>query len=530
MSVEEIQSTLLKNHNASSITQARKESQLSQIMPSAVWQGLVLDLLLGNIEQETVWGWAAPETLLLLDMWHQLDEQTMFLLVYQSPAAALQQAFTHQEDINPDECLDNWAAYHGAMLAFYLRHPERCVLANTQQLLSQPEALLKAMPGISAQQAGVPAIPSAKSEPLANALAALGSEAEKQHESLKAAPLEDFLSNQMASHHPAQTVYEELQSSALLPAENTQAVTEQDAWQYFGVHQLALGSIVNFFQQTLDDEKTQKNALEKENSELKESVTKASGDNTQQLEEKSLLIQQLHMVQEELEDSITQKNALEKENSELKESVANAAGANAKQLEENNQLIQQLHMLQEKLEKGKTQKSALEKENSELKESVANAAGANTQQLEEENSLLLQQLHLVQEELEKLYTSGKASQASYSPSNSYYGADERIKHQLSYRLGAVVVNSHNITDFIFLPFALKRAHSAYKKDMKARKGEQLPPIAHYADAHKADQVKQHLSYRLGQVIMANAGSPIGWFRLPFALSREAKAFRRERQR
>ncbi|NOG31619.1 hypothetical protein HLB35_07280 [Halomonas sp. TBZ9] len=432
MRVEEIQSTLLKNHNAPSITQARKEGQLSQVMPSTVWQGLALDFLLGNIEQETVWGWAAPETLLLLDMWHQLDEQTMFLLVYQSPTAALQQALTQQKDINPEECLDNWAAYHGAMLAFYLRHSERCVLANTQQLLSQPAALLKAMPGISAQQAGVPATPSAKSEPLANALAALGQEAEKQYESLKAAPLEDFLSNQVASHHPAQTVYEELQSSALLPAENIQAVTDQDAWQYFGEHQLALSSIINLFQQTLDEEKTQKNALEKENS--------------------------------------------------------------------------------------------------ELKESVANAAGANTQQLEEENSLLLQQLQLVQEELEKLYTSGKASQASHSPSKSYYGADDRIKRQLTYRLGAVVVNSHSITDFIFLPFALKRAHSAYKKDMKARKGEQLPPIAHYADADKADQVKQHLSYRLGQAIMANAGSPIGWFRLPFALSREAKAFRRERQR
>ena len=92
-----------------------------------------------------------------------------------------------------------------------------------------------------------------------------------------------------------------------------------------------------------------------------------------------------------------------------------------------------------------------------------------------------------------------------------------------------MVNSHSLKDFICLPLALKREYAAYQKDIKARKNEKLPPISQYADAHKAEQVKRHLSYRLGQVIMDNAGSPLGWLKLPMALSQETKAFRKERQ-
>lgn len=136
----------------------------------------------------------------------------------------------------------------------------------------------------------------------------------------------------------------------------------------------------------------------------------------------------------------------------------------------------------------------------------------------------------MQEALESLHQGAAVAQPSLSRPREapHYGADERIKRQLTYRLGAVVVRSNSLKEYLMLPLALKREHKAYLQDKQARQGENLTPVERYADAYKAEQVKQHLSYRLGRIIMANGGSPIGWIKLPFALASEARAFRKER--
>lgn len=431
MSVHDIQASLFKVHNAKDIEHAQTESELGQLEPSSVWQGLALDLLLGNIEQEGVWGWASPNTLPLLEMWHQVDEQTAFLLVYQHPAVALQKALDRQDNVNPDVVLNNWAAYHGALLAFYLRYPGRSLLVNTQQLFSQPQVVLNALPGLSANQAESETV-ALKPSQLATTLKTLNSSVQAEYVNLEAEPLARFLSELVVEKHPALSLFEELQASATQPGQVMSTLAGGEAWQQFKQQRAALLNTLTNLQQALD-----------------------------------------------------------------KESAKHAA---------------------------------LKRENDELKNAPSRASAANTSELQQENGMLLEQLHLVQEELEKLHSQGVAKVATGSVGGPYYGADQRIKRQLTYRLGAVVVNSHSVKDFICLPLALKREYTAYQKDMKARKGEKLPPISQYADAHKAEQVKRHLSYRLGQVIMDNAGSPLGWVNLPIALSRETKAFRQERQR
>lgn len=433
MSVHDIEASLFKAHNAVNIEQAQTEAQLSQLTPSVVWQGLALDFLLGNMQQKGIWGWASSNTLPLLNMWHEVDDQTAFLLVYQHPAIALQNALDRKEEISPTEVLNNWAAYHGALLAFYLRHPERSFLVHTQQLLSQPQEVIKALPGLSAKPAeGV--VTATKASPLTVVLNSLEGGEQTEIAYLEAEPLERFLSEQVVEKHPALSLFEELQASATQPGEINGGIASGDAWKHFRQQRVALLNTLTKLQQ----------ALEKE---------------------------------------ISNNAALKRENEELKKAPPTPA-----------------------------------------------VAAANTTELKQENSMLLEQLHVVQEELEKLYSRVGTKAAAISASGPYYGAEQRIKRQLTYRLGAVLVNSHSIKDFICLPWALQREYANYQKDVKARKSEKLPPISQYADAHKAEQVKGHLSYRLGQVIMDNADSLIGWVKLPMALSRETKAFRKERQR
>jgi regulator of replication initiation timing len=433
MSVHDIEASLFKAHNAVNIEQVQTEAELSQLTPSSVWQGLALDFLLGNMQQEGIWGWASSNTLPLLNMWHEVDDQTAFLLVYQHPAIALQNALDRKEEISPSEVLNNWAAYHGALLAFYLRHPERSFLVHTQQLLSKPQEVLKALPGLLAKPTEDD-VAAAKASPLTAVLSSLEGCGQAEAAYIEAEPLARLLSKQMVEKHPALSLFEELQSSATQPDEIDGEIDSRDAWQHFRQQRVALLNTLTKLQQ----------ALEKESA----------------------------------------KNAtLNRENEELKKAPPTPA-----------------------------------------------VAAVDTTELQQENSMLLEQLHIVQEELEKLYSQGGTKAAAISESGPYYGADQRIKRQLTYRLGAVVVNSHSVKDFVCLPLALKREYAAYQKDIKARKNEKLPPISQYADAHKAEQVKRHLSYRLGQVIMDNAGSPMGWLKLPMALSQETKAFRKERQR
>lgn len=55
-----------------------------------------------------------------------------------------------------------------------------------------------------------------------------------------------------------------------------------------------------------------------------------------------------------------------------------------------------------------------------------------------------------------------------------------------------------------------------------------PPIYAYNDAFEAERVKKHLSYRLGQTLLKNIKSPLGWIKLPFALAQNVREFRLER--
>lgn len=162
----------------------------------------------------------------------------------------------------------------------------------------------------------------------------------------------------------------------------------------------------------------------------------------------------------------------------------------------------------------------------------------------EENKLLLSQLHEVQEELLNSYLkSPGASQreksifikSEYTPpsvdvfENAHYGAADRVKRQLAYRIGRVIVeNSRSFTGAVRLPWALMSEIRLFKEDRKATVGVKNIPIERYADAHEAEKVKMHLSYRLGKTVLDNYRSPIGWVKMPFFANKEIKEFRKLR--
>nr|VFJ69686.1 MAG: hypothetical protein BECKDK2373B_GA0170837_12512 [Candidatus Kentron sp. DK] len=91
-----------------------------------------------------------------------------------------------------------------------------------------------------------------------------------------------------------------------------------------------------------------------------------------------------------------------------------------------------------------------------------------------------------------------------------YSATDRVKRQLSYRLGTTLIErSKSLNGWLGMPWALQRQVREFRREQKEQGNATLPPLSRYADAVEAERYKQHLSYRLGGVMIAHAKTPLG---------------------
>lgn len=280
-------------------------------------------------------------------------------------------------------------------------------------------------------------------------------------------------------------------------------------------------------------------------------------------QENQMLQEQLHTVQQELVNRRAQAEQQEKTQAELPRVKADLKAAQEKNTalqavgREKQTLQEQLQKVQQELENRKAQAPQDEKTQAELPRVKAElkaaqdktvqlqrseeqlkrqlqAQGARASaavDLEKENELLLTQLHKVQEELERRYLENSKRKSELKPQPpALFGAADRVKQQLSYLLGATMIRqSRSIGGWLNMPFALRAETKRYTQNQAANKSLQLLPITQYRDAHEAELIKQHLSYRLGACLVANTKTLGGRISLPWSLYAEVKAFRKERQ-
>lgn len=185
------------------------------------------------------------------------------------------------------------------------------------------------------------------------------------------------------------------------------------------------------------------------------------------------------------------------------------------------QLQQQVQLLNAEL-------GAKQSEIESLKQKEQNTQTSKA--LTEENNLLIAQLHHTQEELEKYYLenqrlkSAQPSAANLPSTAVYYGAAERIKQDLPYRLGATMVShSKSAKDLAKLPVALFKEYQDFQKHQGDQKD--LPLIEDYQDAKEAEKVKKHLSYKLGKTLVDGVKSPKSILDLPVKMGKEIVGFK-----
>lgn len=524
----QISQTLIKAHGAVPVQHVSSPVELQQITVAPVWQGLALDLMLANMDAP-LWGWADTQAVYLLEYWKNQDPQTMFVLVFDAPQSALTRYAIEQLESEPEMLqaqVNGWIAYNAALLNFHLRNTDRSLLVHAEQVQTSAPHYLQQLSAHMDATLRLPSVPNSQLSVTADATALDGitlcDKAQNgAQQTLRGNHLAEWLAQQLLEEQPeAADLYAQLQTAASMPLrtqEQPVAIADgllnhrYQAWSAFVSQQATMQqSIARLAQldKTLHDKERQLQAshgqIEKLQQDLRqriqeqESLLDANLIALQTCEqENELLLMQLHQVHGELDNShIENKNQ-------------------AKKLEEMSEAQASLEILKKELLKYQDN---------------------NSIELKDENELLLIQLRQVQEELEELYIENEKLKRNYYKNQFGYKAEEyssaanRVKQQLSYRLGATMIaQSRSLGGWLCMPFTLRAEVQRFKQDQANRGGKKLPPITQYSDAYEAEKIKQHLSYRLGACMIANSKSLGGWVAMPWALLKEVKTFQKKRQ-
>lgn len=118
------------------------------------------------------------------------------------------------------------------------------------------------------------------------------------------------------------------------------------------------------------------------------------------------------------------------------------------------------------------------------------------------------------------------------------GAIERVKSQLSYRIGETILEAKTPFRVLILPYSLLSVWQNHRLKQKVyhcmvgiKPSLKLKPLYEYEDYFEALQFKKHLSYRLGEVILKSSKQ---WYKgkiltLPFSLIKTYRKFQIERK-
>ncbi|MEN9578825.1 MAG: hypothetical protein RJA70_1834 [Pseudomonadota bacterium] len=527
-SPNQVSETLCKAHSTPPLERLGNDREVQQVDVAPVWQSLAMDLMLGNIDQP-LWGWADPKAVHLLEYWLKLDPSLHFILVYDRPHSVLTRIGLQEASSLTREALqqrlDAWSAYNAAVLGFHLRHPERCLLVHSEQVHRSAEASLqqvraridaplnKRLEGPEASMS-MEIITGVKDGRTLLQTPSPGDEPQLDASSLSILVAGALLKDQSGSL----SLYEELQASANLPLEIELAQGEDP-----GLGMEAWLSLVAQ-QEKLRNQRELSRQL---------AVGRDRAENLAH-ERERLIEQERQLRMAEQQDMAQQLASLQRESARVEETQSQRIEAFLHQEKMANerlaaeeaarqQALQQLSAVTAEVESLKAQPVALEPD-------LAQA---------EENELLLTQLHQVQEELERYYLenqrlqmsagSGPTSEPVTSQPLALFGAADRVKQQLSYRLGSCMINnSRSLGGWLRMPWALFREARRYRRDRQLANGRKLPPLSAYRDASEAQRIKQQLSYRLGQLFITNSRSPLGWLRMPFVFRQAVRRFREQR--
>jgi Sulfotransferase family len=94
------------------------------------------------------WGWKDPRSTLFLNFWAELIPEARFLLLFRAPWEVADSMFRRGDAAfrqEPSLIVKVWLIYNRAMMDFYARFPQRCVLVESHAAAIAPHRLIEAV-------------------------------------------------------------------------------------------------------------------------------------------------------------------------------------------------------------------------------------------------------------------------------------------------------------------------------------------------------------------------------------------------
>jgi hypothetical protein len=513
---------------------------------------MAMDLLLGNLGREP-WGWADPDTLFFLEYWRTLDPESVFIMVYDGPASVIREhgfdAPEEHQEASMRKHLDNWFAYNSAMLRFYFRNIERCVLIHSRQLQGDAEYCLEE---IQAKLSALLDMTQPTSDGCAQSALLSATDPELALSAAKAgipatmlcaeSPTARFLIECQLERYPHHRVlYDELQAAANLPLEREENALGYSisAWiSWLQERNAVIKGIKRMGLRCRENETTlnrlrsdhQLSLLQHEQACEELAASESAREKAQTKVAEQIALQKFF--QQQVNDLHVQLTASESAREKAQTKISEQIALQQSYQQQVNDLQAQLaHILDknQKLISASAERSAeFESDLTRLREDLRLTVLQHGQACEEIRQLANENLRL-RIELQILQTPA-AEPAAESETPPPTGAAERVKNQLSYRLGSLLVTkAKNPFTLVVLPMLLVLETLRFHREKRVRPTEHQPPIQEYADAVLAAEVKKQLPYRLGNTLVRRSKSPFGWVILPFAFIRQIQAFHRNRR-
>ena len=561
LSAQEITQLICHAHTFTPIEKLQKVEDFAFINVEPMWQELALDLLLGNVGNH-VWGWADAGILPLLKYWKGLDSSIAFVLVYDAPENCLKNIFDSVLDqdeleLSIQEKLNNWYVYNKKLLDFYLEYSDRCVLVHAQQVKQSTQSYIQQIEkhvGILLD-GEMPFAQVDENNSHSKIDYALVSDVSiyDTFDRLQSYTFNELLENYIE----VKNLYNEMQSVSNLPIVNdshkvsaSQAVNilhtlKIDQKKNNDKIQALLKDIRNISHEKesmINDLQAKLNIVAKERAELaakadwrRRHIDEINQDKDEQAKLLKASKLELEQIRKERADfaakadwrrrHIEEINKNKDEQSKLlkviqlelnkvkkeKDEIKGKSDWRFKRISE----ITEIQKGQEKvIEKYKEKFDKLSKEYIEQRNIMQVAV--------QEKEILIKQLMKLQAEAEKYLLPKTINQAK-----PLYGAADRIKEQLPYRLGSVLLNqSKTIKGVLTLPLVLSAEKKRYLQEQQKEMNQNLPPIDEYVDIQEAERVKRHLSYRLGHVLVDVGEHPGNLVKLPWKFYSEFIAFKK----
>ena len=417
-----------------------------------LWEQVASDLLLTNLGSEC-WGWSAVDSVWALEFWAELEPGIRFVLICTSPEALLAECMvSDQGQHSEQECLQRWYDYHQAMLAFYLKYPERCLVVDGQQARANPQALIELASGswdlpLTADR--VSDIETSHTEPdrLAYYLARQVVETRqgagdtlKRFDSLYTelcaaqqplAPQQSYTTDELyadAGDAEPEADGDTQLTQVIREYQQLYAATRDTQWQE------AQARTLTKLESTQQENERLQLQLEQMQEALNSAQQQHNEETRRELEdsqqENELLLLQLHQVQEELESTFLAKQQLESQSQQqsidyqaqqaLQERLEAAEQQRSDYQHHLEAKQKEITALQQQLKQATDQQQALQTQQADLQRQLGKREADLQQQLQQtsqqneqarqeledsqqENELLLLQLHQVQEELEHYF-------------------------------------------------------------------------------------------------------------------------------